>query len=160
MSEREACSLENLDEEIPHLSRYARSLVRDGDGSDDLLQTTLELAVRNQHRFAPGTNLRRWLFTIMRNAHIDNRRKLARRGHHVPIEDWYHEVHCAPSQEKRIELLEVVSRLKDLRREEQRVIQLSIFNGWPHDRIARQMGIAVGTVKSRLSRARRNLHAG
>lgn len=143
--------------ELPHLRRYARSLTMDRDDGDDLMQTAVERALARQHQFQEGTNLRRWLFTIVRNAHIDAKRKEARQGPHVPVEDWFHEMHTAPTQEKHIQVNDVADQIDDLRSEEKTVMEMSVVRGMRHKQIARELGVAVGTVKSRLSRARQNL---
>lgn len=149
----------DLQSEIPHLRRYARSLAGSLETGDDLMQTALERALRNRARFTSGTELRRWLFTIVRNAYLDELRKTERRGHHVPIEEWYQEVHFAPAQEKHVELNDVAKSIENLRPEERDVLQLCVFSGLSHDQVASRIGVAVGTVKSRLSRARQSLAA-
>ncbi|MES0811376.1 RNA polymerase sigma factor [Roseibium sp. SCPC15] len=159
MSRVEDSFAQDLKSEIPHLRRYARSLSGSPEAGDDLMQTALERALRNRNQFTSGTALRRWLFTIIRNAHLDEIRKTERRGHHVPIEDWYHETRLAPAQEKRVELGDVAKGIENLRPEERDVLHLRVFSGLSHHQIASRMGVAVGTVKSRLSRARQSLAA-
>lgn len=148
-----------FESEIPHLRRYAQALTRDAVNADDLVQDCLERAWSRIDQFQTGTELRRWLFTIMRNLHIDDRRRHARRGPHVPVEEWFHEMHRAPSQETYLELRDVERRIGELREGERDVVMLSVFGGLQHEAIAARMDIAVGTVKSRLSRARRVLAA-
>lgn len=148
-----------IQEEIPHLRRYAGALTRNRADMEDLVQDCLERALARQQQFRPGTDLRRWLFTILRNLHIDGRRKAARRGHHLPIEDWNGETATPESQYFHYRLGEVEARMRQLRPCDRRVVLLSVLSGLSHDGIAQRMNVATGTVKSRLSRARRALAA-
>jgi RNA polymerase sigma-70 factor (ECF subfamily) len=146
--------MSRLEEERPHLRRYALSLARDVDDAEDLVQDCLVRALDKADRFEEGTHLRRWLFTILRNLHIDRRRRRARRGVDVPLNDWEPAASRPPAQEDHIELNDVLARFESLRECDQEVLRLSVFEGLPHDAIAERMDVAVGTVKSRLSRAR------
>lgn len=159
MTRMENSFTQDLQSEIPHLWRFARSIAGTTEGADDLMQTALERALRNRHQFVHGTKLRSWLFAIVRNAQLDEYRKTERRGHHVPIEEWYEQASFAPTQEKYVELGDVARSIEGLRPEERDVLELCVFSGLSHDQIASQMGVAVGTVKSRLSRARQALAA-
>ncbi|MEO9528865.1 RNA polymerase sigma factor [Roseibium sp.] len=153
------CFAADLKSEIPHVSRYARSLTRCTETADDLLQTALERALRHRSSFRTGTELRRWLFTIVRNAYRDDQRQRARRGEHLPIEDWYLETQTCPAQEKYLELGDVTRSIRSLRKEDRDVLELRVFSGLSTGQIAVRMGVAVGTVKSRLSRARQLIAA-
>lgn len=149
--------LDELQAEIPHLRRFAKAMTGSQDAGDDLMQTALERALRSRSQFKDGAVLRRWLFAIVRNAFLDERRKFGRQGRHVSIEDWYEGASLAPSQEQCLELEEVVRAMEKLRPEERTTLQLSAFGGLTHAQIAFQTGVAIGTVKSRLSRARESL---
>lgn len=150
---------QELKMEMPHLRRYARSVSGSSETGDDLMQTAFERALRNRAQYTSGTEMRRWLFTIVRNAYLDECRKKDRRGAHVPLEEWYHEAQFAAPQDAHLELTDVASRIENLRAEERDVLQLCVFSELSHDQIATRMGVAVGTVKSRLSRARRSLNS-
>ncbi len=150
---------QRIQEEIPHLRRYAGALTRDRADMEDLVHDCVERALSRSDQFRPGTDFRRWLFTILRNIHIDGRRKTARRGHHLPIEDWHAETRSPAPQYHYLRLGEVQERLNALRPCDRSIVLLSVFDGMDQDRIARRMNVAVGTVKSRLSRARRALAA-
>ena len=143
--------------EIPHLQRYAYSLTGNADRAQDLVQDCCERALNNAHRFTPGTNLRAWLFTILRNLNIDEGRRKVRRGHHQSIDDVQSETSQPPRQEDYMALRELERRLAMLRRTDHDILMKSVFGNWSHEAIAQQQGIAVGTVKSRLSRARQSL---
>ncbi|GAB4155937.1 MAG: hypothetical protein Tsb0016_27610 [Sphingomonadales bacterium] len=155
----ETMSLDCLSEEMPHLRRYARSLVRQPDLADDLVQDCLEKAVTHIDKFTVGTDLRCWLFTIMRNSHIDAMRKQQRRGPHVEIEEWYRETWRPPEQEHYLRVQDVVAAMEKLRPCDQEVVRLVVAEGMLYKDVARRLGVAVGTVKSRLSRARHVLNA-
>ncbi|WP_299473292.1 RNA polymerase sigma factor [uncultured Roseibium sp.] len=159
MTRHEDRFAKDLQSEIPHLWRFARSISNSSEAADDLMQTALERALRNKHQYVSGTKLRSWLFAIVRNAQLDEFRKVERRGHHVPIEEWYQDAQFAPAQEKHVELGDVAKGIEGLRPEERDVLELCVFSDMSHDQIATQMGVAVGTVKSRLSRARQALAA-
>lgn len=148
-----------LEAELPHLRRYALSLTRDADAADDLVQDCMLRALDHADRFEAGTHLRRWLFTILRNLHIDRGRRVQRRGVHVELTEGGPSDSRPANQESRIELMDVAGRMRDLRADERRALHLSVFRGLPHEAIAERTGVAVGTVKSRLSRARRALAA-
>ena len=150
---------QQIQQEIPHLRRYAGALTRNRADMEDLVQDCLERALARQEQFRPGTDLRRWLFTILRNLHIDSRRKSARRGHHVPIEDWHGETATPESQYYQLRLGEIEGKMQKLRPCDRRIVLLSVLSGLSHDGIAERMNVATGTVKSRLSRARRALAA-
>lgn len=150
---------QQIENELPHLRRYAGALTRDRADMEDLVQDCVERALSRGAQFRPGTDLRRWLFTILRNIHIDGRRKIARRGHHMPFEDWHAETRSPPAQYYYLRLGEVEERLRRLRSCDRRIVLLSVLGGMNHEGIARRMNVAVGTVKSRLSRARQALAA-
>jgi RNA polymerase sigma-70 factor (ECF subfamily) len=154
------CLPQQIAEEIPHLRRYAHSLSRHADDGDDLMQTALERALRHIHQFQPGTGMRRWLFTIVRHAHIDERRKHARRPRHCSVDDYGAEPAGPAGQEHHVELEEVVRRLGTLRATDRFIVRLSAVEGLPQKEIADRLGVATGTVKSRLWRARQALAAG
>lgn len=146
-----------LEAEIPHLRRYARSLTRETTQADDLVQDCLERAISRCEQFQVGTNLRSWLFTILRNGHIDECRKNQRRGPMIPLEDWTGDAAVAPSQEWTVELREFGQSFDRLRADEKDILLRIAVNGQSYDDIAEHLDIAIGTVKSRLSRARKRL---
>lgn len=145
---------ENISAELPHLRRYALSLARDPEVAEDLVQDCAVRAIAKEEQFVPGTHLRRWLFTILRNANIDRQRRGARRGVHVPLSDWHAATHQPARQEGRLALEDVRRQIGRLRPCDREVLRLSVFVGLSHEEIAGRLGIAIGTVKSRLSRSR------
>ena len=148
-----------LEAELPHLRRYAVCLTRNPDMADDLVQECVLKAIEKREQFQFGTHLRRWLFTILRNLVIDRHREGQRRGPHLPISDMDREIRQPASQEDHIALREVEARLAALKPSDRQIIYLSVLSGLDHAEIAQHMNVAVGTVKSRLSRTRAKLAA-
>lgn len=153
----EARFSEEIRTELPHLYRYACSLCHNRDEAEDLVQDCLVRAIAKKDQYEPGTHLRRWLFTIMRNVNIDGLRQRARRGTHMPLNEWQVETHQPAAQHHRLALIDVENRLAELRPCDREIVYLSVFDGIKQEAIASRMGVAVGTVKSRLSRARKAL---
>jgi RNA polymerase sigma-70 factor (ECF subfamily) len=149
--------LDQLEDEIPHLRRYARSLCHDPERADDLVQDCLERAISRANQFQPGTDLRRWLFTILKHGFIDIRRANARRGIHVPLEDWSSSASHKPEQPSHLEARDVLEAIDHLRREERDVIDFVVFKGMRYRDVSSKLHVAVGTIKSRLARARHSL---
>ncbi len=147
-------------DELPHLRRYALSLARDAALAEDLVQDTALRAIERADGYAPDTHLRRWLFTILRNASIDRGRKAARRGPQLELDEAGEGALARPpAQEDSLALDEVRRRIEWLAPGERRIIRMSVVEGLAHAEIAERTGVAVGTVKSRLSRVRAKLAA-
>jgi RNA polymerase sigma-70 factor, ECF subfamily len=137
---------------LPDLRRFARRLVPDRLGADDLTQDTMMRALANRHRFTPGTNLRAWLFTIMRNQRINNLRRAGREGVAVELTE-VTEV-LDGGQEKSQQLQELRRALKSLPESKREIVMLAHYQGLRYDEIASRLQIPAGTVRSRLVRAR------
>jgi RNA polymerase sigma-70 factor, ECF subfamily len=150
-------TLHLIEAEIPHLRRYARYIRRELDQADDLVQECLARAIAKIHTWQPGTNLRAWLFVILRNCHIDE----IRRSRQMDTVD--DSVADEPSlttpanQETRLVLSEVRDAFLALREEHREVLLLVVIEGLPYEEAAAILGTPVGTVRSRLSRARQAL---
>ncbi|MEQ8504310.1 MAG: RNA polymerase sigma factor [Rhodospirillales bacterium] len=149
--------MQAIEDQIPQLQRYARFLEAAPDRADDLLQDCLERGVSCMDRFETGTDMRAWLFTIMHNLFIDRARRRQRRGPHVPVEDWLVEIGQPPDQIDRLRLKDLDRALAGLKPRDRRILRLVVIEGKPYRDVARELDIAVGTVKSGLSRARRRL---
>lgn len=141
---------------IPSLRAFAISLTGKGDRADDLVQETMVKAWRHHESFAVGTNMRAWLFTILRNefyTQIRNRRR--------EVEDadgiYSSKVSVLGNQESHLELLEMVAALAQLPAEQREAIVLIGASGFSYDEAAEICGCAVGTMKSRVNRARERL---
>ncbi|MBK1698625.1 hypothetical protein CKO21_15360 [Rhodovibrio salinarum] len=146
-----------IEEHIPALRRYARALVRDGDWADDLVQDCLERGISRFAQFQPGTNLRTWLFTILHNLHCDTLRRQNRRGVHVPIDDWLDNVQTGAEQPRAMHLRDFRRAFRGLPESDQQILLLIGVEGFSYEEVAQVLNVAVGTVKSRLFRARNRL---
>lgn len=147
---------ERLVELIPRLRRYARALVGDRATADDLVQDTLERAWAKLHLYRRGTDLRAWLFTVMHNVHV-NRVRAARATDQ--LDDEMPELAQRASQGDALlvrDLDRAISRLPD---EQRAVLLLVTLEEMSYDTVARTLEIPIGTVMSRLSRAREKLRA-
>jgi len=146
---------------IPRLRRYARVLTGDVNRADDLVQDTLARAWEKRRLWTAGTDLRAWLFTIMHNVFV-NQRALARRDQmHVSLDDgeggeaWQIPVHAG--QYTRVELTELVTHVGRLPVDQREVLVLAAVEELKYEEIAQVLEIPLGTVMSRLSRARAKL---
>jgi RNA polymerase sigma-70 factor, ECF subfamily len=147
---------------IPRLRRYARVLTGDGTRADDLVQDALARAWEKRALWKAGSDLRAWLFTIMHNVHVNQLATTRREAGNVSLdaEDdrgaaW--QVPARGNPFDRIELLELVAQLGRLPVEQREVLLLAAVEEMPYDEIAGALGIPIGTVMSRLSRAREKL---
>jgi RNA polymerase sigma-70 factor, ECF subfamily len=141
---------------IPALRAFAWSISRNGSDADDLVQDTLIKAWRHRERFEPGTNLRAWLFTILRNTYYTT---MVRRRREVRDEDDQHanSLSSAPTQEWRLAILALQSALEQLPEEHREAIVLVGAAGLSYEEAAELCGCALGTIKSRVNRARGRL---
>lgn len=148
---------------IQGLRRYARRLCRDEAESDDLVQETLTRAITHVAQFRAGGDLRVWLFAILHNAFVSGRRAYARRRTEASI-DLAQTVAVSATQESRAEIGRVLAAIDRLPDERRRVLLLVAVEGLTTDEAAVALGLPVGTVRSRLARARVSLrqllHAG
>lgn len=146
-----------LELHIASLRRYARALLRDRSEADDLVQESLARALSRAGCFKEGTNLRAWLFTIMHNVHINQVRRKAVRPAEVAVEDVAVLPSTPPPQDHRLELRDMQRALAELPEEQRKVLLLVALEGMKYEEVAAVLGIPVGTVMSRLSRAREAL---
>jgi RNA polymerase sigma-70 factor, ECF subfamily len=145
--------------EIPRLRRFARFMTRDADYADDLVQECLARAIANIGSWQPGTNLRAWLFVILKNVFRNDRR----RAHHDIAYRNGLEMEPPPyspaQQHNHLVLSEVQKAFLQLTEEHREVLTLIAIEGFRYEEAASVLNISVGTVKSRLSRARAALRA-
>ena len=146
-----------LEPQLPRLRRYARRLTQDVSQADDLVQSCLVRALAKQHLWQPGTDLRAWLFTILHNQHVNDVRRLVREGIVVSVEDVTPHLAAAPSAGVSLELHDLEQAIAALPREQRAVVLLAGREGKRYEEIAKTLGVPVGTVRSRLSRARARL---
>ncbi len=147
---------------IPRLRRYARVLTGDAARADDLVQEALARAWEKRRLWQAGTDLRAWLFTIMHNVFV-NQRALARRdAATVSLDEegpsgevW--QIPVRATQQTRVELIQVMQQVGRLPDEQREVLLLAAVEELRYEEIASVLAIPVGTVMSRLSRAREKL---
>lgn len=154
MDVQQARDLEAL---IPNLRRYARVLVRDHDRADDIVQDCLERAISRHHLFAPGTNLRAWLFTILVNLVRSEARRDKARGTVIAIEDYHHLLSSPAGQDGALRMRDLKRAYAKLAEPFREVIVLIALEGFSYEEAAEVIGVPVGTVRSRLFRAREQL---
>ena len=138
---------------IPNLRRYARALVGDRDGADDLVQDTLERAVRKFHLWRPG-DLRAWLFSIMHNVFV-NQLKSRKIPYSVDIDDMMIAAHVPTVTS--VDVLDLQRALLVLAPEQREVVLLVALEDMTYAEVSTSLGIPIGTVMSRLSRGREKL---
>ena len=141
---------------VPRLRAFAVSLSGNVDRADDLVQETLVKALHSIDSFRPGTNLAAWLFTILRNHFRSEYRK--RRREVEDVDGRYTErLKSQPEQMGHIELAEFREALAKLPNDQREALVLVGASGFSYEEAAVICGCAVGTIKSRLNRARTRL---
>lgn len=147
-----------LAELLPRLRRFARTVTYNREDADDLVQLALERALMRSDQWEPGTRLDSWMFRIMKNAWIDEVRSRIRRdrvfapeeaGEHVGDES-------AEAHQQRIAVQKAISLLSE---DHRIVIGLVLVDGLPYKEAAEALDIPIGTLTSRLARAREALQA-
>jgi RNA polymerase sigma-70 factor (ECF subfamily) len=141
---------------VPGLRAFAISLCGNVDRADDLVQEALLRALANIHSFQPGTNMSAWLFTILRNHFRSEYRKRRREvedsdGHYAES------LTSHPEQHGQLELSEFRTALAKLPEEQREALILVGASGFSYEEAAEICGCAIGTVKSRVNRARTRL---
>ena len=157
-----ADSSQNVRDEIaallPRLRRFGRTLARHREDADDLVQTAVERALGRTDQWQPGTRLDSWMFRIMQNAWIDEVRARSRYqqtfvdealGEHVGVS----------TTEAHIDAIAVRKAVSKLGDEQRAAVALVLVEGLPYKEAAEVLGIPIGTLTSRLARARESLQA-
>jgi RNA polymerase sigma-70 factor (ECF subfamily) len=141
---------------IPALRAFAWSLCRNGSDADDLVQDTLIKAWSNRDKFEPGTNLRAWLFTILRNTYYT---QLVRRRREVRDEagEYAQTLTTPPTQPWSMTMRSLQAALQALPDEHREALILVGAAGLSYEEAAEICGCALGTIKSRVNRARARL---
>jgi RNA polymerase sigma-70 factor, ECF subfamily len=143
---------------VPQMHTFARSLCRDGTRADDLVQEALARALANIDRFRPGTNLKAWLFTIVRNEHYSQLRRRKFEASGVDT-DSLPEPSVPPDHDGDLELRDLNRALATLSPGQRTALILVSASGFSYEEAAKICGCAVGTIKSRVARARDTLMA-
>lgn len=149
--------IEQLEEHIPHLRRYARHLTKNFEQADDMVQDCLLRAIENIDKWQPGTNMRAWLIVILRNNFFNHCRR-ARRENEIKFDPGLVASNFSPAaQVDWLSLGELTEAFGELSEDHRDVINRIVMDGLSYEDAAAELGISVGTVKSRLSRARGEL---
>jgi RNA polymerase sigma-70 factor (ECF subfamily) len=143
-----------LEAHVASLRRYARTLLRRSADADDLVQETLTRALAGAGSFTMGTNLRAWLFTILHNTYVNQVRRQANHPEEELPEEFEARLSEPATQESRLELRDMARALDTLPTDQRQVLLLVALEGLKSEEVAASLGIPVGTVLARLSRAR------
>lgn len=141
---------------LPALRAFARSLTRNRTEADDLVQETLLKALSNIDKFDPGTNLRAWLFTILRNTYYTEIRKRRRENDGMATLA-QQDSNMGPGQEWAVTLTSLKEALELLPADQREALVLVGAAGLSYEEAADVCGCALGTIKSRVNRARAKL---
>lgn len=142
---------------IPALRRYARSLLRDVTAADDLVQDCLERVIANWHR-RRNDDPRTWVFAILHNLAVSSLRQSARRGAHLSVDEVKDgALSRHPSQEDRLLQQDILDAIGQLPEEQRSVLLLVSMEDMSYAQVAEVLATPIGTVMSRLSRARERL---
>jgi len=147
-------------QEIPHLRRYARALLRDSEEADDLVQDCIERALARLNQWRDRDSPRQWLFTIMHNLYVDEVRKRQRRttGPELTVIDG--DQHATePRQLTHLETRDVLAALHALPDARRAALVLVGVEGFNYRDASAVLGVPVGTLMSRLARGREQLRA-
>lgn len=138
---------------LPRLRRFARTITRNSTDADDLVQVAIERALLRTAQWQPGTRLDSWLFRIMKNAWIDEVRARTRRGRLFAPEEAGEQVGVSYTQ-RQIDAMAVQQAMERLSEDQRMVVGLVLVEGLAYKEAAAVLEIPVGTLTSRLARAR------
>lgn len=147
----------DLVNEQVNLRKFALRLTRNTANAEDLLQTTLLRALEKKEMFETGTSLFKWTSKMMFNLFVTEYRRKSRFETQYDPESYIDSLSVAPSQEAIVDLATVTRAMKRLTTEHQEILVLVCVKGLRYEEAAEMLALPVGTVRSRLSRARENL---
>ena len=147
---------DSIVELIPRLRRYARALAGDRISADDLVQDTLERAWSKLHLYRRGTDLRAWLFTVMHNVFVNQLRALRST---VALDDEMPELAQPARETDTLVLRDLDAAIRRLPPDQREVLLLVALEEMSYEEAAGALGVPIGTVMSRLARARERLRA-
>jgi RNA polymerase sigma-70 factor (ECF subfamily) len=146
-----------VENEIPRLRRYARALTRDSIRADDLVQDTLVRGIAKAHLWQAGSDIRAWLFTIMHNQYVNNIRHAMREEATVDVDQVASTLVATSDPTAARELSELDHALGYLSKGQREVVLLVGLEGMSYDEAAKILRVPIGTIRSRLGRAREAL---
>jgi RNA polymerase sigma-70 factor (ECF subfamily) len=137
------------------LQRFARKLTRDPTTAEDLTQDCLARALSRSHCFKPGTNMQAWLTTMLKHLYFN---KLQRDKRITRVELHDHAASIEGTQMSRLVIRDVGRAFRTLTRAQRHVVRLVAIEGHPYQEAADKLNVSIGTVRSRLCRARERLN--
>lgn len=149
--------LDEIEASVPALRRYARALTRNPERADDLVQDCIERAIRKRLLWRPTGQVKSWLFRILLNLYRNELRVARRRGEHIAVEAMLVEPAVAPAQPGRIALAEMARAIDTLGDDQREALLLVVLDGMSYAEAADAIGVPIGTLMSRLGRARATL---
>lgn len=149
--------LDEMTKSVPALRRYANALTHNRDTADDLVQDCLERAIRKQALWRPDGPLRPWLYRVLINVWRNNLRSRSRRPAQVPIDDVADQLFVPAAQTGRVALAEMARAIEKLSAEHREALLLVVVEGLSYAEAAQVLEIPLGTLMSRLGRARSSL---
>ena len=148
-----------VEHEIPRLRRYARALTRDSNRADDLVQDTLLRGLDKAHLWQVGTDLRAWLFTIMHNQYVNDIRRATREQATLDVDQIASTLAATTDPTASRQLAELDRALGHLSTGQRAVVLLVGLEGVSYDEAAKILRVPIGTIRSRLARAREALRS-
>lgn len=145
-----------MQDSLPDLWRYAFSLTRDRVQADDLVQDCVERAIRKQKLWMPGRPLKPWLMKMLLNL-FRNSRAAGRMRQTLPLDERIADTAARADDDSRLELVAMARALERLPDDQREALLLVVVGGLEYGQAARALGIPVGTLMSRISRARAKL---
>ncbi len=154
-----------FDSKIQGLSRFLRpfalKLTRDSEDADDLMQETMLKAITNREKFADGTNLKAWLYTIMKNTFITNYQRVLRRGTFIDFTETKHFINSPENTTDNLAYSEFaltdINKAIECLEDAYRTPFMLHYRGFKYHEIADRLNIPIGTVKNRIHIARKEL---
>ncbi|HWI11118.1 MAG TPA: sigma-70 family RNA polymerase sigma factor [Burkholderiaceae bacterium] len=143
---------------LPRLRRFGRTLAARREDADDLVQIAVERALRRADQWQPGTRLDSWMFRIMQNAWIDETRARERRSQTFVAEEEGERVGVSTT-DAQIDAIAVRKAVAQLSEDQRAVVGLVLVDGLAYKEAAEVLGVPIGTLTSRLARAREALQA-
>ena len=143
------------------LKPFALKLTKDMDDAKDLIQETLMKAFTNRDKFSEGTNMKAWMYTIMKNTFITNYQKMVRKNTFIDTTDNLHYINSSDYVTKNLAMSsfkrEDIDKALDKLNEAYRVPFVMYYRGFKYHEVADQLNIPIGTVKNRIHIARKEL---
>lgn len=146
-----------LTNEMPKLEKFALRLTRNQHDADDLVQSTLLRAMEKKHLFQEGTDLFKWTSKMMYNLFVSGYRRKVKFETQYDPENYLEKQSVDASQETQAELTKVNEAMAQLKSEHSEVLIMVCVQGMRYQDVAEKLGVPVGTIRSRLSRAREQL---